>query len=47
MSRLGHVRFVGQNFVDPFEQILGAGFSFKFNGDLVITLIINDEYVII
>jgi hypothetical protein len=47
MSGLRHSWLVGQDFIDPFEQILGAGFSFELDGDLVIVLIINDEYIVV
>jgi hypothetical protein len=47
MSRLRHVRFIGQDLVDPSEQILGAGCTFELDSDLVITLVIKDEDIIV
>jgi hypothetical protein len=47
MSRLRHVRFVGQDFVYTSEKIFGAGCTLELNGDLVITLVIKDEDIVI
>jgi hypothetical protein len=47
MSRLRHVRFIGQDFVYTAKKIFGAGCTLELNGDLIITLVVKDEDIIV